>query len=206
MIQLKIDDTQTEISPEKWSSSRVGELVHHVYEELPQNRIITRVLINGTPLQGNEQEQDIPVLEDTAIEIRTADKSMWEANGLETCLSSLERVQTSLIRTAELFRADERGRANRFFAQCIESLERFLESMTITRVACKMNFNTILVDGFPLTKVEDALTQILKSVLESQEKQSYEELADKIEFELITNLYHWKTALQNLQRSRQSNS
>ncbi len=206
MIHLKIDDKATEVSNEAWSTSRIGELVHHLYEELPDNKIITRVLINGMPLSNGEKEKEISVLDDTAIEIRTADKGIWEVNGVETCLSSLERVQTSLIRTAELFRADERARANRFFAQCIEGLERFLESMTITRLACKINFNAIQVDGFTLTKVEDTLTNILKSVLESQEKQNYEELADKIEFELITNLYHWKTALQDLQRTRKSNS
>lgn len=206
MIQLKIDNCPTDLSEGAWEKSRIGELVHSVYEELPENRVITRVLLNGSPLDVAERERQISAEEDAEIEIRTADRLIWEANGVDTCLSILERVQTSLIRTAELFRTPDRARANRFFAQCIESLEKFLDSMTITRVVCKLNFASIKVDGTPLAKTEETLTVILKSVLESQEKANYEELADKIEFELITNLYNWKTGLQEVQRSRQSNT
>lgn len=205
MTQIRVDNSVTEIQPTA-QKAKVGDLLKNIHSSLPETRVITKVFLDGRPLSSEENamEKDLDLFQE--MEIRTVDKMIWAQTGLDVALSCLERVQTSLIRTAELFRDSDKGRANRFFAQCIEGLERFLESITITRSVLNLKFETITLEGRTLAQIESYLSQILKSVLESQEKKNFEELADKIEYELITNLSSWKTALTQIRTNQESNS
>lgn len=205
MTQIRVDNSVTELTEYMNQNAKVGDLIKNIHSTLPDTRMITKVFIDGRPLATQDQamEKELSVIGE--LEIRTADRLIWAQTGLDIALSCLERVQSSLIRTAELFRETDKARANRFFAQCIEGLERFFEAMTITRSALNLNFEQILVDGSSLSQVEMFLSQILKSVLESQEKNSFEELADKIEYELITNLSSWKSALTQVRLNQASN-
>ncbi len=204
MFQIKLDDSITKIARGENTTEQVGQLITQIHSILPENRIITKVLVDGIPV--TKEKADLERLVDSIqeIEIKTTDKAIWEVSGLDMAVSCLERVQTSLIKTSELFRDEDKGKANRFFAHCIEGLERFLEAVTITRYACKLDFAAIQTEGMTLQQVETHLTNILKSVLDSQEAKEFEELAEKVEFELIPNLSQWKRALNEIKSKREN--
>lgn len=205
--KINIDDQVSEFHGQE--DSKIREVLNDVMNQLPPNRIVTKVRLNGqTFASGSDEisvlEQCIAQVDD--VEIRTADRAIWSATGLDIALNSIERVQTSLIRAAELFREVDKAKANRLFIQCIEGLEKFVEAIAITRSALNLNFDRINYDGYTLTQAENALNQILKVVVNCQERGDYQTLADKVEYELLTNLCTWKAALIQLRSSQNANA
>jgi len=131
---------------------------------------------------------------------------MWAEGGLDTALSKLERIRMSLVRAAELLHDRDTTEASHLFVHCVDGLERFLETILVTRCALKLDFNGIHVDGISLSQIEKQFSSILSSMLDYQEKQDFEGLADKVEDELLTNLCFWSKAIRILQLSRASNA
>jgi hypothetical protein len=134
------------------------------------------------------------------------DPEIWAANGIDMALSCIERVQRTLVRTAQWFHEEQTASANRLFAQCMEGLERFTETMLITRSVLKLGGDTVAVDGYTLTKIETQMENILRSILSCQEKNDTDGIADRIEYALIPNLSLWGQALRQLKRSQTSNA
>jgi len=134
------------------------------------------------------------------------DNERWAASGLDIALYNVERIKKSLIRAAQMLREEDKSEASHFFVHCVDGLERFLETVILARCALKLDFNRIEVDGLSLSQIETEFTGILSAILEFQEKQDYIGMADKVEYELLTNLCSWGHALRQLQLSRQSNA
>ena len=88
----------------------------------------------------------------------------------------------------------------------MEGLERFTETMLITRNVLKLTGETMAVEGFTLGKIETQMENILRSILNCQEKNDTVGIADRIEYALIPNLSLWTQALRQLKRSQDSNA
>lgn len=203
--RLSLDNQVVELSDSK--DRTVGDVLTQVVSQLPPNRIVTKVTMNGTVL-GQPQVQkslDLP-MEESALEIKTADLEIWKHSGLDVSISCIERVQKSLLRVVELFRDENKAQANQFFVHCVDGLERFLEAITVTRVALKLDFNQIQIDGRPLTLIEADMGAILKAIVAHQESQDYMGVADRLEYELLPNLYAWSRAIRQLRLSQSSNA
>ncbi|MSP18808.1 MAG: hypothetical protein EXR74_04480 [Bdellovibrionales bacterium] len=206
MIKLRLDDSICELEPS--GNIKIEEAINSAISTIPPTRVITRVNVNGARYQWTEKNS---ILQESTksshdIEILTADKAIWSATGYDIALSSIERVQRSIIRSAELFRELDNLNGNRLLVQCIEGLERFIEAITITKRAVGLDFSKINVDGITLSQIESNLQQILNSVFNLQEKEDYQELADTIEYELLTNLVTWTQALKQLRTQQNSNT
>ena len=206
MIKLRLDDAICELEPS--GNIKIEEAINSAISTIPPTRVITRVNVNGARYQSTEKNS---ILQESTksshdIEILTADKAIWAATGYDIALSSIERVQRSIIRSAELFREFDNLNGNRLLVQCIEGLERFIEAITITKRAVGLDFSKINVDGMILSQIESNLQQILNSVFNLQEKEDYQELADTIEYELLTNLLYWTQALTQLRTEQNSNT
>jgi len=201
-IDEKICDIQTQVG------QKLGEVLTAVTLQLPENRVITQISLNGKPLPKyaslGSLDEDIQAIEQ--LEIRTADRAIWAANGIDIALSCIERVQKSLLRTAEMFREFQIGDANRLFAHCMEGMERFLETIVISRCAIRLDFSQIKIDGRTLASVENDLLSILAGILIAQEKSDSAAIAEKVEYELLPNLCAWSTALRQLRLSQLSNA
>jgi hypothetical protein len=61
------------------------------------------------------------------------------------------------------------------------------------------------VDGFTLAQIEENFLNVLRTILSYQEKGDYLGIADKIEYELLTNLCMWAEGLRVIRRNRASN-
>jgi hypothetical protein len=205
MTRISVDDQISELA--LTPSQKLGDLLNDVLSTLPPNRIVTQILFDGRPLSQPNDPSVIDGLDSVGeLQIRTVDRQMWSVNGLDIALSGLERVQRSLIRAAELFREDKKGEANRFFVHCVDGLERFIEAVTITRVAMKLDFTQVSVDDIKLSRLEQEFSEILKHIIMSQEIEDYVGVADKVEYELLPNLCGWAKAIRQLRTSYFSNA
>jgi hypothetical protein len=152
------------------------------------------------------QERVPPAAVPVRPEAAPIDMELWALNGLDIALTRIEQVQRTLVRAAELFREENKGDANRYFIHCIDGLERFFEAIAATRTALKIDFAQVAIEGIRLSTVEAEFLGILKAIVECQEKHDYIALADKVEYELITNLYSWAVLLGQLRVSLHSNA
>ena len=142
------------------------------------------------------------VEEGSSPSISVRDVSIWAESGLDIAIASIERVRGSLIRSAELFREDDSTNANRFFIQCVEGLQRFMEAVRNTKAALNLDFSKISTEMGTLQDTEKSLLFILRGMFINQERKEYDAIADKIEYELITNVSSWIAALKSIRQSR----
>lgn len=206
MIKLKVDDSDCSVSLE--TMNKIGTAISEAINNIPPSRLVTQLLVDGIRYTAEKQAEILEESIDSSheIEIKTADKAIWAATGYDIALSCIERIQKSIIKTAELFRESDKLNGNRLFIQCIEGLERFIEAITVTKAAIGLDFRKELLDGRALSQTESDLNTILKSVFSLQEQEDYQGLADKIEYELLTNLSEWGRSLQQLRARQNSNA
>ena len=204
MTRIAIDGKISELGPE--ALGQVTSVVREAITNLPPNRLITKILVDGQEVSTLDLEDEPTTAPFRELEIKTVDREIWAINGIDTALSGLERVQRSLIKAAELFREEDKAHANRFFVQCIDGLERFYEAVMITRSVLKLDFNQIEIHGMKLSGIEGDFSDILRTIIELQERQDWTSLADKVDYELITNLSSWTSALKQLRLSQMSNA
>ncbi|MBY0371729.1 hypothetical protein K2X33_13680 [bacterium] len=207
MIRISIDDSLAESA--NWEKAEsVEDVVKAVTLGLPPDRIVTSVSVDGQMLT---RQQTCPALKERLqsireLQIRTADARAWAIHGLDRAVADINRLQQSLLLAAEYFRDERVQEGNRIFLRCIEGLERFLDTIVLTRLAMKLDFNRMCVDGIPFSRLEKDLSLILRSIVTAQEQQDYETLADKVEYELLTCFHSWSRGLQQLKLSAHSNA
>ena len=163
-------------------------------QELSQNPVLNPQIEEETFIEATPVEGSVPLTQ--------ADVSIWAESGLDIATTCLERVRGSLIRSAELFREEDSNVANRFFIQCVEGLQRFMETIKRTKTALQLDFTKIQADMGSLAETEKSLLFILKGMFLNQQHKQYLEIADKIEYELITNLSTWISTLKSLRQSQ----
>jgi len=202
MIRISVDDKISELGHDH--PAQICDALTSVLSTLPENRVVTEITLDGQ--QFNQSSLKVPLETIKELQIRTASKEIWRANGIDIALTQIERVQKSLVCTAELLRCEDREKAYRLFVHCIDGLERFLESIMITRCVLNLNFDQILVDGISLSKIEEDFNNILATILTHQREENFIGIADKVEYELLTNLHSWTKALNQLRYIQPSQS
>lgn len=168
--------------------------------------------LESVKLNDSKEEHNIlltgetPISQTSIKQETLPDLRAWALHGLDIALTRIEQVQRTLVRASELFREENKTEANRYFVHCIDGLERFLEATSSTRSALKLDFSKVAIEGTSLSQIETELLTILQSIVKYQESSDYSGLADKIEYELITNLYSWAVILGQLRISLHSNA
>ncbi len=208
MTRILIDDSVSESN--RWNQDQcIEDVVNAVLHDLPPNRIVTSILVDGQIVARQQDPESLKgrLEKIKDLQIRTADSHIWASNGIDRAISDVERLQKSLLLAAEFFRDEKKTvDANRIFLRCVEGLERFLDTIVLARLAMKLDFQRINVDGIPLARLEKELTTILSGIVSFQEKQDYEGVADKVEYELLPNFCSWTRALTQLRNSFNSNA
>lgn len=206
MTRINIDNNVSEIP---LSEDRIlGDVIDEVMVHLPENRVLTGISIDGKHISSADKVSYFqePLGQTQELTIRTTDKAIWTSNGLDMALSCLQSTQRSLIVVAELYRDGNVAEGNHFFAHCVEGLERYTETMILTRTALKLDFTRISYEERSLSQMEEQLSEILKGILKFQQINDYVGIADRIEYELIPALGHWVAALNHLRRVYCSNA
>lgn len=207
MIRISIDECVSEGG--QWESTDcVEDVVNAVLSELPPNRIVTSVSVDGRQVLRQQSSEGLKdsLQKIRELQIRTGDAHLWAMSGIERSISDIERLQKSLILAAELFRENRTAEGNRIFLRCVEGLERFMDTIVLTRLAMKLDFQKLNVDGISLARLERDFSLILAGILSCQEKEDFEGVADKVEYELLTCFHSWTRALKSLSNSLNSNA
>jgi len=203
---VAVDDQISELCGD--DSLKISDVLQRVTAALPPNRVVANIVLNGRPIPKHEESRTLEnsLREVKELQIRTADAEIWAANGMDIALNRLERVQKSLLRAAEFFRDEKQEQGTAFLGRCLDGLEHFLETVMITRCALKLDFTRITVEGTSLARLEREFSEILDGIVACQEKSDYAGIADKVEYELLTNIYLWTNALKTLRLSAMSNA
>lgn len=204
-MRVMLDDRISEVSQD---TERLGDFLNQVAATLPPNRIITEIVLDGVPVPKHRQREILAhsYRQVQELKIRTADATMLAAHGLDTAINNVDRLRQTLLRAAELLRESNKADANGYFFRCIEGLERFLETILVTRNVMRLDFSKVYVDGVSLAKIELDFTSILNDIVGHQEKAEFDAVADLIEYALLTNLNAWGRALNQLRLSTLSNA
>jgi len=195
MPKVCVDDHVSEIKER--SIQKIKDLLEAVRTSLPANRVVTTIMLDGKIVSRRQETQLLEaILEKTAeLNIRTADKAMWEMNGLDYALNCIERVQKSLLTAVERFR-ENTSDSRKIFSQCLEGLDKFLDTLWIAR--CSLRLDLQKTGETNLEQIEKEFTKLLISLADAYDKEDFELLSDKIEYELLTSLYSWIEALRKL--------
>jgi hypothetical protein len=207
MIRISIDDSVAESNRLETLDS-VGDVVEAVLTGLPPNRIVTSISVDGNVVARQQSSEALKGRLEAIreLQIRTADAHAFAANGIDRAISDVSRLQKTLMLSAEFFRDHRKLEGNRIFLHCIEGLERFLDTIVLTRLAMKLDFTRLEVDGVTLARLEKDFAAILNGIVECQERQDFDTLADKLEYELLPNFASWMRALHQLRMSMHSNA
>ena len=203
MTRVAVDCTQRDV--EATDTQKVGEIISRIVADLPQGRFVAEIELDGRTIRHFLPDSEInrPIKDVQHLVVRTADRAQWTANGFDIALSSLERIQKTLIVSAELFREANCLEGNRLFARCMDGLERFWEAVMMTRSALGLDFKEIAVNAvWHLSDLESQFLDIIKGFVVLQDGQQYDALADKIEFELIPHLSHWVQSMHQLRAAQ----
>lgn len=205
MMRVLLDDRISEVSV---GTDKLGDYLNQIAATLPPNRVITEILLNGVQIPKHRQREAFTssLAKVQELQIRTADATLLAAHGLETAISNVIRLRQTLLRAAELLRESNKSDANGYFFRCIEGLERFLETILVTKNVMRLDFKKVFVDGINLSQIENDFTSILNDIVAHQEKAEFDAVADLIEYALLTNLHGWQRALNQLRISTSSNA
>lgn len=189
-------------------NQKVGEALAQLLVEIPENRFVSEVEVDGNKIRHYLPETEInkELKSVQELKVHTADRAQWAANGFDIALSSLERIQRTLIVSAGLFRDSQMLEGNRLFARCMDGLERFWDAITMTRSALKLDFKEVSIHSWKLSDLESQFLDIVKGFVVLQDGQHYDALADKVEFELIPHLSRWVEAMEMLRSAQAMDS
>ncbi len=207
MIRVSIDSSSDTVDTSNLQN--VGEVLERVISNIPTSRFVSEIELDGKKLKHYLPDSEVGRGIDSIheVKIHTADRAQWSANGFDIALSSLEKIQRTLIVTAELFRETHNLEGNRLFARCMDGLERFWDSVTLTRTALNLNFSEIVIQGnVKLADLEAQFLDIVRGFVSLQDGQFYEAVADKIEFELIPHLSRWVESMKRLRSIHGANA
>lgn len=202
MMRICVDDRISMMDP--GDTLRLGDVVQGVLSELPPNRVISGICLNGSPVPKHRERAALQrrLREVQDLQIRTADVSLYARHGLDTALDSLEQLARSLVHAAGVFRSGNTAEAVRYFHHCLEGLERFLGIVSITKSVMGLDFQNVVLGDVTLAQVETHYANILLAMEENQKLQDYEMVADRIEFGLLPNLGLWRKGLGRLNESQ----
>ena len=203
-MRVSIDDRPAEPNPGVGS---LEDLVTAISASLPPSRFVREVVLDGKRVPrrrpGPNDGSALGGIE--AVEIRTADRSSWITTELQDSSRSLERVRTSLARTAELFRDERLVDANRCLLRCLEALEQFLDTLFLAHLILPQ-LGAFRVENSSMDALEEDLARLLGEMLKRQEKKDYESLAELVECAVLPALSRWSAALRQVGMSALSNA
>lgn len=206
MTRVSVDDQIAEVTPQ--SGEKLADVLKAISAKLPPNRIVKEVLLDGQSVTKSQRGETIDSLlaEIKELQIRTADREIWAANGLDIALSSLERISRSLIRVAEFCQEPQTPHTEKYLRSCIDGLENFFETIAMSRGAMNLDFSKINVDGITLAQIESEFLSSLETMISQRSQGNFLAIAETVEYELIPNLSSWTRGLTKLRLSHNRNA
>lgn len=193
---LNVDNAISELK----QNLPLPEMLKRLISSLPSNRVVSEVVIDGRRVAVSHPNTWARTITGTIeeVQIRTVDKALWAESGFDFALSNLDRVRQSLARAAEMLVDLRPPQAERFVSKCLDGLEKFHDSLQATEQALGIELIKMTIDGVALQRLIDDFSQLLEQIYFLSEREDFAAIAEKIDFELLPNLYTWRRSLEVL--------
>jgi hypothetical protein len=166
-------------------------------------------LLDAGNRRGSEQNlENVDTKEVKALdkELPPMDIRLWALTGPDIALSYADNLRKSLFRTISLFETDHTTEAQILLEKCLEGAERFQETITITKTALNIDFDSYRVGETKLSEIDKRLGSVMSTVVQASKERAWLGLSETIEDEFITSLGAWIQALEQLKRTTKDSS
>ncbi|MCB0416470.1 MAG: hypothetical protein H6617_11465 [Bdellovibrionaceae bacterium] len=204
MVLVSIDDKKAEVLPE--APRTLEAFLNGIVSSLPPDRVVTEVFLNGSRLPALSRLAGFEFEGMENLQIRTASKRMWAADGVENALQSIQRLQQSFLRATEIYLEADPSEARGCLGRCLDGAEKFLETMCIAQNVLELDFSSLSVGNSSLRQIELELASIIGQLKDPAVLSDVEAVAERVEYELLPNLHAWNAALRQLQQRASSPS
>lgn len=185
---------------DQWQSATNLEeiLVDLSRNVVPQDHLVGTVKLNGEEFSESYagQARDIEIVNVNDLDVTTVPLKKLAFVAMKDSTIFLERIITSVKKTAELFRLYDEAEANGHYANLIESLRALYQFIDMTQKTINWDFNASMYNGQPVQKEWERLISLVDELREVQEEGDWILLADVLEYELATALSNWKKILK----------
>ena len=188
-----IDGQQTDFNVSNFNNLE-DLLVKVIKDRDLGERVVTDVLVNEESFSEiyPHQAEDVDTSDIEKVEIRTMDSITMAMNITRELYKVVTLMSKGGSEVAELFRQGEEARA----------LEMYQDLLSVVRDF--MNTVTVLKQDYQLTSQEDLdkgiekLSELFSEMIEVQEKNDWNLLADLLEYEFLPLVDTWKKIVSEL--------
>lgn len=188
-----IDGQQTDFNVSNFNNLE-DLLVKVIKDRDLSERVVTDVLVNEESFSEiyPHQAEDVDTSDIEKVEIRTMDSITMAMNITRELYKVVTLMSKGGSEVAELFRQGEETRA----------LEMYQDLLSVVRDF--MNTVTVLKQDYQLTSQEDLdkgiekLSELFSEMIEVQEKNDWNLLADLLEYEFLPLVDTWKKIVSEL--------
>ena len=168
-------------------------LVRLIRVELPEDQLVGVVKVNGKEFSElyPGQAREIGVEEIHRLEITTVSLEKFVSAAIKDCTIFLERIVSSIQKTAELFRMSDEAEANEYFVKVLESIRALLQFIDTTRKTIDWDTHKSIYNGQSIQKEWEKLLELVSEIQVIQEEGDWILLADILEYELSPALSRW---------------
>lgn len=195
-MRITIDEREEKMKVPLESS--LGDILNRIWSErIPDDRVITRIRVNGEELLEDENGiyPDLPGDEIDSLELQTGVSKEMAFRGLSDAKGYLERLNPGIEETAELFRVGEDTKAHTQYGRCLDGINWFIQIVEGARQVIGLDYDRILFNRVSVQSYIENLEHNIRELWHAQQEEDWIMLSDLLEYELLPMMQGWKEIL-----------
>ncbi len=175
-------------------------LVNIIEYHLPDGHLAHKVLVNGEHYveEVPHDAAQVPRAGIETLQVNTISREDIATEFMDRGPDILGTILEAAPKVAELFRVADEAEANEHYLVFLESLQNFLQMVSLAAEALGFDPESPFVEGRTLAQESEELNRIVQEMLGVQEDQDWVLLADLVEYDLYEVLLRWQDGLPNL--------
>lgn len=176
------------------------EILGSVVRGMGEQNTMKEVRINGAPYDESQMGPAIELLRERiqSLEVETLPNRVLALHFLANSTAFLRTISQALGKVAEMFRVNDEREASEQYLRSLDSLQLFLQVLSISREVLGLDFDTIMYQGLSLEKRMERLSSLVQEMLNSQQREDWVLLADLLQYDLIAELAIWEGVMPML--------
>jgi hypothetical protein len=185
----------------------LGDILNHIWSErIPDDRVITRIRVNGEELLEDENGiyPDLPGDEIDSLELQTGLSRKMAFRGLSDAKDYLERLNSGIEETAELFRVGEDIKAHAQYGRCMDGINWFIQIVEGARQVIGLDYGSIFFNKVSVQSYMENLEHNIREMWNAQQEEDWIMLSDLLEYELLPMMEGWKEVLPLIEEAAEN--
>ena len=195
---LKIILNNEEIEQEVDRFKTLGDLLQELKNShFGDKEFITTISINGDMVDEEKRSgfENRPIDEITSLEINTDHPLNVSLRVLGNMVEFLRHLVVLINQSADKFRLDDETEANKYFINCVEGLQTFVDVLDKVRSLNDLDLSQIKHGSTSAAEKQDELLKVFNSLQVTQTNRDWIAVADLLEYELAPLVSDWKDLL-----------